>query len=72
VPEQVNVVSNMFNIIGSTKNHAPSMGGQQAPQIVIEGYSILGSLDVNLKRSMKEKRSAFAEQCRSVFGLNKS
>jgi|SRR5690606_2327896 len=71
VPEQVNVVSNMFNIIGSSNNSAPSMGERQAPQIVIEGYSILGSLDVKLKRTMKEKLSTFASQCREMFGLNK-
>ncbi|WP_019674414.1 LiaF domain-containing protein [Arsukibacterium perlucidum] len=71
VPEQVNVVSNMFNIIGSTDNRAPCMGDRQAPQIVIEGYSILGSLDVKLKKTMKEKFSAFADQCRAVFGFNK-
>ncbi|WP_235357672.1 DUF1707 SHOCT-like domain-containing protein [Arsukibacterium ikkense] len=72
VPEQVNVVSNMFNIIGSTDNKAPCMGDRQAPQIVIEGYSILGSLDVKLKKTIKEKFSAFANQCRQMFGLNKS
>ncbi|MDX1678759.1 LiaF domain-containing protein [Arsukibacterium sp.] len=72
VPEQVNVVSNMFNIVGSTKNRARSIDGQQAPKITIEGYSVLGSLDVNLKRTMKEKFSAFADQFRSMFGLNKS
>ncbi|MDP4535478.1 LiaF-related protein [Alkalimonas collagenimarina] len=71
VPEQVNVVSNMFNIIGSANNKAPSMGGRQAPKIVIEGYSILGSLEVKLKRTMKEKFSAFANQCRDMFGLGK-
>ncbi|WP_372625824.1 LiaF domain-containing protein [Arsukibacterium sp.] len=72
VPEQVNVVSNMFNIIGSTDNGAPSIGDRQAPQIVVEGYSILGSLDVKLKKTMKEKFTAFADQCRAMFGLNKS
>ncbi len=71
VPEQVNVVSNMFNIIGSTDNRAPCMGDRQAPQIIIEGYSVLGSLDVKLKKTMKEKFSAFADQCRAAFGLNK-
>lgn len=71
VPEQVNVVSNMFNIIGSTDNRAPCIGDRQAPQIVVEGYSILGSLDVKLKTTMKEKFTAFADQCRAMFGLNK-
>ena len=72
VPEQVNVVSNMFNIIGSTDNRAPCIGDRQAPQIVVEGYSILGSLDVKLKTTMKEKFTAFADQCRAMFGLSKS
>ncbi|HEY0922309.1 DUF1707 SHOCT-like domain-containing protein [Rheinheimera pacifica] len=71
VPEQVNVVSNMFNIIGSTNNQAQSMGERQAPQIVIEGYSILGSLDVKLKQTMKEKFSSFANQFRQMFGFDK-
>lgn len=71
VPEQVNVVSKMFNIVGSTNNKAPSMGGRQAPTIVIEGYSVLGSLDVKLKRTMKEKFSSFANQLREVFGIDK-
>jgi hypothetical protein len=71
VPEQVNVVSNMFNIIGSTDNRAPCMGDRQAPQIVVEGYSILGSLDVKLKKTMKEKFTAFADQCRTMFGFTK-
>jgi hypothetical protein len=71
VPEQVNVVSNMFNIVGSATNKAPSMGGRQAPKIVIEGYSILGSLDVKLKRTIKEKFSVFANQLRAMLGLDK-
>ena len=71
IPEQVNVVSNMFNIIGSTDNSAPCMGDRQAPQIVVEGYSVLGSLDIKLKKTMKEKFTAFADQCRAMFGFNK-
>jgi hypothetical protein len=65
------VVSNMFNIIGSTNNQAQSMGERQAPLIVIEGYSILGSLDVKLKQTMKEKLSSFANQFRQMFGFDK-
>lgn len=71
VPEQINVVSKMFNIVGSTSNRAPSNRGRQAPKIVIEGYSILGSLDVKLKRTIKEKFNSFANQLREVLGLDK-
>ncbi|WP_088331875.1 LiaF domain-containing protein [Lacimicrobium sp. SS2-24] len=71
VPEEINVVSNMFNIIGSSENRAPSMSGRQAPKIVIEGYSVLGSLEVSLKRTVKEKFVAFANQFRDMFGMGK-
>lgn len=71
VSPQVNVVSNMTNVVSSCDNQATSLGDRQAPKIVIEGYSILGSLDINLKRTMKEKFNDFANQCREMFGLNK-
>jgi len=72
VPEQVSVVSNMFNIVGSSTHRPTSVADRQAPKIVIEGYSVLGSLDVTLKRTMKEKLTAFASQCRDMMGMNKS
>lgn len=71
VPENVNVKTRMFNIIGSSENNAPSMGGRQAPQITITGYSVLGSLEVSVKRTMKEKLVAFANSMRETFGMEK-
>ena len=71
VPPQVNVISNMVNVVSSCDNQATSLGDCQAPQIVIEGYSVLGSLEINLKRTIKEKFNDFANQCREMFGLNK-
>lgn len=71
VPPQVNVVSNITNVVSSCDNQVTSLGDRQAPQIVIEGYSILGSLEVNLKRTMKEKFNDFANQCREMFGFDK-
>jgi flavin-binding protein dodecin len=69
VPEHVNVTVKMFTIIGSSENSAPSMAGRQAPQITISGYSVLGSLDVKVKRTMKEKFIAFANNFREALGL---
>jgi hypothetical protein len=71
VPEQVSVVSNMFNVVGSSTHRPTSAADLQGPKIVIEGYSILGSLEVSVKRTMKEKLNAFASQCREMMGLNK-
>ncbi|PWW36894.1 cell wall-active antibiotic response 4TMS protein YvqF [Idiomarina loihiensis] len=67
VPEGVNVVSKVFNIIGSTENKAPSMGGRQAPVITIEGYSVLGSVEVKIKQTIKEKFVAFANSLKEAF-----
>ncbi len=71
VPEDVNVTSKMFNIIGSAENRAPSMAGRQAPQITITGWSVLGSLEVSVKQTMKEKLVAFANNMREAFGMPK-
>ncbi|MDN7125182.1 LiaF domain-containing protein [Pseudidiomarina terrestris] len=71
VPENVNVTSRMFNIIGSAENHAPSMGSRQAPQITITGWTLLGSVEVSVKRTMKEKLVAFANSMRETFGMEK-
>jgi hypothetical protein len=72
VPEQVSVVSNMFNIVGSSTHRPTAVTDRQAPKIVITGYSVLGSLDVTVKRTMKEKLNSFAMQCRDMMGLHKS
>ncbi len=69
VPESVNVTVKMFNIIGSSENSAPSMAGRQAPHITISGFSVLGSLDVQVKRTMKEKFMAFANNLREALGM---
>lgn len=72
VPEHVNVTTRMFNIIGSSENRAPSIAHRQAPQITITGYSVLGSLEVSVKRTMKEKFVAFANSMREALGMPKS
>lgn len=69
VPESVNVTVKMFNIIGSAENSAPSMAGRQAPHITVTGFSLLGSLDVKVKRTMKEKFVAFANNLREALGM---
>lgn len=71
VPPQVNVVSNITDVLSSCDNQATFLGDRQAPEIVIEGFSIMGSLEVNLKRTMKEKFNDFANQCREMFGFGK-
>jgi hypothetical protein len=68
VPENVNVVSKAFCILGGIENTAPSIASRQAPTITIEGVVMLGGLDIKIKRTIKEKFVAFANQMKTMFG----
>ncbi|WP_158970677.1 DUF1707 and DUF2154 domain-containing protein [Paraglaciecola sp. L3A3] len=67
IPENVNVVSKAFCILAGMDNTAPSIASRQAPTITIEGIVILGGLDIKIKRTIKEKFVAFANQMKTMF-----
>ena len=68
VPEEITISTNVFSILGSTENKAPSMGNlKQAPHIRIEGFQVLGSVEVKVKRTIKEKFVAFANSLKGTF-----
>ncbi|MEZ9819578.1 LiaF domain-containing protein [Shewanella sp. 10N.286.45.A1] len=67
IPENVNVVCKTYCAVSSIENCAPSMANRQAPIITIEGKVILGSLSVSVKRTIKEKFIAFANQLKDTF-----
>lgn len=67
VPEDVNVTCNCFGILSSVENTAPSIAHKQAPVITIVGKSILGSIEISVKRTIKEKFLAFADQIKAAF-----
>ena len=71
IPENVNVVCKSYCIISSIENKAPSMASRQAPIITIEGKVVLGSLNVEIKRTIKEKFIAFANNLKSAFDVDK-
>jgi len=71
IPENINVVCKSYGIISSIENKAPSMASRQAPVITIEGRVILGSLHVEVKRTIKEKFIAFANNLKSAFDGDK-
>ena len=70
VPENVNVVTKAFCFMGGLDNKAPSIANGQAPTITIEGFVMMGGVDVGLKRTIKEKFVAFANQMKSAFSSN--
>lgn len=67
VPEGVNVVSKAFAVLGSIENSAPSNGDRNAPTIVIEGTVVLGSVEIKVKRTMKEKLQSFANSFKQML-----
>lgn len=71
IPENVNVVCRTFGVLSSVENKSPSLAHQQAPTITIEGKSVLSSVEIKIKRTIKEKFLAFAEQLKETFQSSK-
>jgi hypothetical protein len=70
VPENINIVSKAFCILGSVKNRAPSIASNQAPTITIEGVVLLSELSIKIKTTMKESFVAFANKMKTMFDSN--
>ncbi|GGF73081.1 DUF1707 domain-containing protein [Alteromonas lipolytica] len=71
VPENVNVVTKAFCFMGGVSNKAPSIADRQAPTITVEGFVLMGSIDIDLKRTIKEKFIALANQFKAMLGTSK-
>ncbi|SEL85296.1 protein of unknown function [Colwellia chukchiensis] len=71
IPENINVICTSYGIISSIENKAPSMAHRQAPVITIEGKVVLGSLNIEVKRTIKEKFVAFANNLKAAFNGDK-
>ena len=70
IPENVNVVCKTSGFMNSTENRSPSMAPKQAPTIIIKGVSVMGTLEIKVKRTVKEKFMSFAEQLKSAFNTD--
>ncbi len=71
VPEHVAVLSDINNIASSSSNNVSSGGPGTAKThfIRVEGYSVLGSVSISVKRSLKERFTDFANSVRTALGL---
>jgi hypothetical protein len=67
IPEGINVISKAFCIFGGVDNSAPSQGSLGAPTVIIEGVVIFSGVNIELKRTLKEKFLDFAEQLKKMF-----
>lgn len=69
VPENVNVISKAFCIFGSVDNSVATHVNvnSNAPTVIIEGLSIFSSVDIEVKRTMKEKFVEMADSFKKLF-----
>jgi hypothetical protein len=67
VPENINVVSNVFCIVGSIDNRACSSNNPNAPTIYIDGYTIFSGLNITIKKTLKERFVIFADELKKMF-----
>jgi hypothetical protein len=67
VPENVKVVTKAFCIFGGLDNKAPSSECNDAPTLFIEGLVLFGSVDIKLKRTLKERFTTFADNLKNMF-----
>ncbi|MBZ9611835.1 hypothetical protein [Rheinheimera maricola] len=71
VPEHVAVLSDINNIVSSSSNSVSTdkAGTHKTHFIRIEGYSVLGSVSISVKRSLTERFTDFANSVRTALGL---
>jgi hypothetical protein len=75
VPENVNIVSKVFCIFGGIDNHLSSHSSKaldianatNKPTIIIEGLVIFSGIDIEVRRSMKEKLVGLADSLKKLF-----
>ena len=60
----------MFCILGSFENKTVSLNKRQGPTINLEGKTVLGSVEVKVKRTIKEKFVSFANDLKAQLGVS--
>ncbi|WP_417680899.1 LiaF domain-containing protein [Pseudidiomarina aquimaris] len=71
VPENVAVISRASHILGSSDDYSPVREVATTNTITVTGWSVLGSVDVSVKRNMRERWLSFANSMREAFGLQR-
>ena len=66
VREDINTVSKTISIFGGTENSAPASQKRNAPVVVVEGLVMFGGVNIEIKRTVKEKFVEFANFFRDL------
>ncbi len=70
VNERTNVVSNVTCIFGGFDNRGPSTTFADAPTLIVEGLTLFGGADVRVKRSLRERWVAVANQMKAALSAS--
>ena len=68
VNENINTQTHALCLFGGIHNGGPSNPDPNNPTVIIEGLVLFGGADIRIKRTLKERWLAFAEQFKGAFG----
>ncbi|RUO57917.1 LiaF domain-containing protein [Pseudidiomarina insulisalsae] len=69
IPEHFSVTSRVGDVLGSSEAYVPPSDVETSHIITVTGWSVLGSVDVSVKRNLRERWVAFANAMRETFGM---
>lgn len=68
VNEHTNVVNNLVCVFGGAEDRTSNRMRPDAPTIVLEGLVLFGGIGVRVRKALKERWLAFADQMRNAIG----
>ena len=68
VNDNINTVSHLVCIFGGVDNRGPSNPDANIPTVVITGLCIFGGVGIRIRRTLKERWLAFADNVRDALG----
>jgi hypothetical protein len=68
VNENINTQAHAICLFGGLDNRGPSNPDPSVPTVIVEGLVLFGGVGIKIKRTLKERWIAFAEQFKGAFG----
>ena len=68
VTENINTQSQAICLFGGMDDRGPSNPDPSVPTVIVEGLVLFGGASIKIKRTLKERWLAFADQFKQAFG----
>ncbi len=68
VNENINTQAHAICLFGGMDNRGPSNPDPGVPTVIVEGLVLFGGASIKIKRTLKERWLAFADQFKQAFG----